>query len=331
MTPSPSCGVDQRRLRADRRAAADARRAQQRAERQQRRVGADLDAGVDDGRAGVDDRDAGRHVSGEDPPLRLGADLREVAAVVDAEREAGVVDDVGAHRSASGTQDRQHVGQVQLALGVVGADLAERVEQLAAVERVDAAVDLADLQLGRGRVAGLLRLDDALDGAVGRAHDAAVAGRVRQHHRQHRRRGGLLDVGRRERVQRGARHQRHVAVEDDHRRVAVDLAGRGLDRVGRAARLLLDGEHDVVGEPRRERAIGAADDDDLGRARGAGRVDGPAEQRSATERVQQFRRCGTHARSLARREDDDDRSGHVRHRSHVGRRSAASAPHVAAE
>ena len=49
-------------------------------------------------------------------------------------------------------QLRQHVGQVQLALRVVAVDLGQRGEQAAAVERVDAGVDLADRELlGRSR------------------------------------------------------------------------------------------------------------------------------------------------------------------------------------
>ena len=44
-----------------------------------------------------------------------------------------------------------------------------------------------------GRIAGGLRLDDALDVAVGVAHDAAVAGRIGEDHGRHR--GGRAAVG----------------------------------------------------------------------------------------------------------------------------------------
>src|SRR5215217_8170743 len=49
-----------------------------------------------------------------------------VGAVVDAERQVRVVDDVPADRVAGGAQERQHVGEVALALGVVGADERQR-------------------------------------------------------------------------------------------------------------------------------------------------------------------------------------------------------------
>ena len=121
---------------------------------------------------------------------------------------------------------RQDVGQVQLALRVVGAQAAERVEQRAPVEREDRAVDLADRELLLRRIARRLRLDDALDVAVVVAHDAAVAARVVERHRRHRGGGAVLGVRPHELRERGGRDERHVARQDEHRAGRVDLARR---------------------------------------------------------------------------------------------------------
>ena len=89
-----------------------------------------------------------------DALLRQLADLRELDAVVDAERERVIGDEVARRSSCPASRSfGQHVGQVELALRVVGVDLRERVEQRGAVERVDAGVDLADRELLGRRVA----------------------------------------------------------------------------------------------------------------------------------------------------------------------------------
>ena len=101
-------------------------------------------------------------------------------------------------------------------------ELPQRLEQVAARERVDAGVDLADrLLLGR-RVAGRLGLHHALDAALRVAHDAPVAARVLELHRRHRGRRAALLVGARERGDRVGGDQRHVAVEHEHGGVGVD-------------------------------------------------------------------------------------------------------------
>ena len=74
----------------------------------------------------VDDRDARERVRAVDPLLGEPPHLRELDAGVDAERQRRVGDHVRADRLAVGAQQRQHVGQVELALGVVGAQLLQR-------------------------------------------------------------------------------------------------------------------------------------------------------------------------------------------------------------
>ena len=243
------------------------------------------------------------------------ADVGEVDAVVDAERERRVGDGVGADELAVGAQERQHVGQVELALGVVGGEAAERVEQVAARERVDAGVDLADrLLLGR-RVAGRLRLDHALDAAVGGADHAPVAGRVLELHRRHRRRGAALLVRLRERGDRLGGDQRHVAVEHEHGVAVADVVGGGAHRVAGPVGLLLHRHLDAVGELTGEPAARPVDDHDPARTRLLCGPDRPADHRAPADRVQDLRRLGLHARALARGEDQHGGSGHAEHRS----------------
>ena len=67
------------------------------------------------------------------------------------------------------------VGEVVLALRVLGAEPAQRGREQPAAEAVDRRVHLVDRELV-GRGVGLL--DDAVDAAVRVAHDAAVAGGV---------------------------------------------------------------------------------------------------------------------------------------------------------
>ena len=67
--------------------------------------------------------------------------------------EIDVVGDVPDDVPAVLAQQRQHVGQVQLALGVVGAQPGERAAQGGGVEGVEAGVDLGDREDGGRRVA----------------------------------------------------------------------------------------------------------------------------------------------------------------------------------
>ena len=115
----------------------------------------------------------------------------------------------GPHDVPVGADDRDHVGQVELLLGVVGPQPAQRRAQRRDVERVHTGVDLADGQLRR---AGVGLLDDAGHLTVLRADDAAVAGRIGQRRGEHGRRGGLGAVRGDQAGQRVGVQQRHIAV-----------------------------------------------------------------------------------------------------------------------
>ncbi len=82
---------------------------------------------------------------------------------------------MGTHGVARSTGDAQNVGQVQLALGVIGIQLRQAVAQNCSIEGEHARVDLGNCLLLLRRV---LFLDDGGDHAVVGAQDAAVPGGV---------------------------------------------------------------------------------------------------------------------------------------------------------
>ena len=212
--------VDQRRERTDPGAPADLGGAVEARERRDHGVLADRHVHVDHGRGRVDDRDAGEHVALVDPALRHRPDRRQSHPVVDAEF-GGVADLVGEDAPLVRSHDLQHVGQVQLALGVVASHLIERRDQRRALERKDPRADLADPQLHLGGVAGRLGLDDALDRPVRRPHDPSVPARIIEHRGSERRSRARLGMRLRQPGERVRRDQRVIAVQHDDR-VAPD-------------------------------------------------------------------------------------------------------------
>jgi hypothetical protein len=275
-----------------------------------RGVRADLDRGVDQRARRIDDRHAGALVRLVDAPLGEAGHVREVHTVVDAEREIDLGERVGLDEASRRRQDGQHAGQVQLALGVVGVELGQRGQQLAALEQVEAGVDLPDRELLRGRVAGGLRLGHALDRAGGVAHHASVAGGVIELHAGDRRGRARVLVGADELGDRRAGDQRHVAVDDEHRRRAVDQLGGGQHRVTGPARLVLDRDLDVGGQVLAQHPLRVVDDDHALRTGGTRREQRPEDHRAPADRVQDLGQRGAHPGPLTRGEDDHGRGGH---------------------
>ena len=235
--------------------------------------------------------------------------------VVDAEHLGWVIEAVSDDRPAEGPEDREHVGEVQLALGVVGVDLVKRGQQRVAVEGEQPGVDLADLKLGVGRVARRLGLDHALHHAVGVAHDAAVAAGVVEGDRPDRGRRDRALVGVHQRTDGLGAEQRSVAVEHDDGVAGGEALYPGPGGVGGSAGLLLDGQRDVGVEHALEAAIGVVDDDDLAGAGIARGGDRPGDHRPSADLVQELGRAGSHPGPLARGEDDNDWRGHAQNRS----------------
>jgi len=131
-----------------------------------------------------------------------------------------------------------HIGEIQLALGVVGLELADQLGEQGAVEGIDAGIDLADLA---GGGVGVAVLHDRGDRPGVGARDPAVPGRVRDDGSEHGDRVARPLVLRGEGTQRLAAQQRHIAVADDHGagQRAGDRQG-ALDGVPGALLLVLD-------------------------------------------------------------------------------------------
>ena len=141
-------------------------------------IGADLDLGVDDAGFGAEDGDAVGHEAAGGGEAHGGVEVHHLLDGVGAE---DLVDGAGGLEGddafAVGDEQGGDVGEVELAVGVVGGEGVEVGEEGGGAEAVDAGVDLGCGELGGGE--GFL-LDDGCD--VGRAgsgsEDAAVAGGV---------------------------------------------------------------------------------------------------------------------------------------------------------
>ena len=135
------------------------------------------DGGIDPGGCRINDGDAGPHPGLDGAPVVFGAERRELDPVVGAFNLPAVFRDDGGDAAAGGAREAQDVGEVLLALGVVGGDVHEGVAQHGGVEGVDSGVDLPDRAFG---FRGVLVLADARDRSVRGAEDAAVPGGVVQ-------------------------------------------------------------------------------------------------------------------------------------------------------
>ncbi len=97
------------------------------------------------------------------------------------------------HRLASPTSDLHHIGEIELTLGVVGAEPGQRTTQRLGVEDIDTGVDLGDRQL---LWPGILVLDNPAHQVVGVSDDPAVStgiGDVRGQYRHRRTVGPMGD------------------------------------------------------------------------------------------------------------------------------------------
>ena len=206
-------------------------------------------------------------------------------------------------------QHLEHVGEVVLALSVLGAEPAQRRREQPAPEAVDRRVDLVDLELVVGGVAAL---DDPIEATVVVAHDPAEVdgGLVERGGEDGRGRVVLAVVGG-ELGEHLRPDEGSVARHDDDVAVGVGVVGEGgegdaggiagppldplLDELDRqlGRDLLVEGLRHPFG------AVAHHDDDPLERQRDE-RVDHVEQHRSAAQRVEDLRGGGTHAGALAR-------------------------------
>ena len=185
----------------------------------------------------------------EDAGAQHGLGVGQLAAVVDAQGLAGVGEE---HRLDVATEQREHVGQVVLALGVVVADAGQRRPEAGAVEHVHAGPHLGRRHRARWEVALLDRAHHAA--GLGVAVDPAQAARVLRHRGQQRRRGTAAAVVVDEAAERLRPDQRDVAGEDQHLAAVAQVLGHRAKRIAGAARLrLLDALGAVPRQPRRRR------------------------------------------------------------------------------
>ena len=203
-------------------------------------------------------------------------------------------------------QDRHHVGEVLLALGVVGGHSLDRVGEQVTVERVHPGVDLVDRALLRRRVHFL---DDLADRPPVIKNDPAVSGRVR-HPRGERGHRVLVRLVHADQVrQRLAAQQRRIAV--GHHHDAADLAHRFQRGADRVARPLLPGLDDharirrVLGDVRDHLVPALArHHDEAVRVQVADDREHVPQHAATAHGVQHLRGTGLHPPALARGEDD---------------------------
>jgi len=210
------------------------------------------------------------------------------------------------HPQPLGHRHRHHVGEIELALGVVPREVRQGGAEEGEIEAIQAGVDLAKGKLRRARV---LRLDDAQEAAAAVAHDPAQAaslGHLRGE-QAHRRRVGLMVGDQADEF--GTAHQGAVAAHHHH------PAGRGRQRgeaagdrvAGAKLRHLLHHHHrrhhrrEVVHHPRRlvahhrHQALGGEE---------AGGVEDVVHHRPAVDRMEDLGEGGLHPRPLAGGEKD---------------------------
>ena len=255
LSPHADLTVEEQRVRADQRLARHSRRPAQQGPGLQGGVLADLDGDVHPGRRRIDHGDAREHPRLHDPTVQLAAHRGQLSAVVDPLGLPHVVGDKRRDPAARGARQGQHVGQVELPLVVVRAQLGQGVHEHLAVEGVDAGVDLVDGQLIRG---GVAVLHDPGDRAVLGANDPPVPRGVGDPGRQDGRRVAVRLVLGHQLGQGRAGEQGDIAI-GDHDRAAADVTGRlqrALHGVPGAQLLVLHGRAHMRGDRRQVRGHG---------------------------------------------------------------------------
>ena len=278
-------------------------------------VGGDGDGGVDDAGFGAEDGDAVCHEAVGGGEAHGGVEVHHLGDGVGTEDLVDAVGFDGYDAFAVGYEHGGYVGEVELAVGVVGVECVEFGEELGGFEAVDAGVDL-----GRGELAGGegFLLDDGCDlGAGGSgAEDSAVAGGVGGDGGEDGHGGTLGEVEVADGGDGFGADEGDVAGEDEKmpgKRIAGDgevgldhlegVAGAALDFLEDEADAgLLDGGADAVGF--------VADDavDVVGRNDGLGGGDDVEEEGAAADLVEDFGAFAFEPRALACGHDGDGES-----------------------
>ncbi len=110
-------------------------------------VGADVDLGVDDAGFGAEDGDALGHEAAGGGEAHGGVEVHHLGDGVGAEDFVDAVGFDGDDALAFGDEQGGDVGEVELAVGVVGGEGVELGEEGCGLEAVDAGVDLGCVEL----------------------------------------------------------------------------------------------------------------------------------------------------------------------------------------
>ncbi len=176
--------------------------------------------------------------------------MGQLRPIVDAENLLGILGRHGSDPQAVGMGVADDIGEVLLALGVVGRQLVQVALQHRRTEGVHPAVDLGDRE---HLILGVLVLDDGGDVAGLVAHDTAVAGGIVEYRGEHRSGRARLLVALQQVLQGRLRQQRCVAGQHQDRPAALirrdplfgQLLQRDAHRVAGAVLLMLDRDHGV--------------------------------------------------------------------------------------
>ena len=235
--------------------------------------------------------------------------LGQLQGAVHARHLQGIGDAVGHHGHTVGHGHGDDVGEVVLALGVVVGEPREPGREQARRDGHDAAVHLGD---GALRIGGVFVLNDALHGAVGIAHDAAVAGGVGQ--RDGEQRQPLATTGGHQCAQGVGLGQGHIAREDDRCAIGREM-GHGLLHgvAGAQLRFLAHKLQIKMGCSAREScgsrfyfcSTVAGDDDGAAGLQAGCLVQHMVQQRAPGQALQHFGGAAFHARALAGRHDEN--------------------------
>ena len=145
------------------------------------RVRTNVNIDINKRTVGIDNRHAARHQRFTFVPPHYAIDGGKFLARVDSQHFVGVFDLESSDLLAILCQDSNRIGQVKLALGVIGPDFRQRFEQHRGIEDVNARIDFTNLQNFRARIA---MLNDGIHLIVALPNNAAITVRIRQLRRQ---------------------------------------------------------------------------------------------------------------------------------------------------
>ena len=247
------------------------------------------------------DGDAVEHQPAHFARAQNAVGIGQFHAVVDAQNLAGIGRSQRCHAYIRADQDRDHVGEVVFAGGIVGPNPVDVIPERRGFEAVDSGIDFAHGKLRGG--AGFM-FDNFANAAIRAADNSSVAGRIRHFGGEQSCAGGIVALQRGQFFERLGADQGAIAHQNDQPAAEV--------------RQLLFAAHDGVSGTQLPGLMNGADagrfslrangfrlmthHDEYALRRGdlKRRIDGMPDQRFAAGRMQHFGHAGLHARALPR-------------------------------